>query len=68
VGAAVGPRLPFWLDVVTESEDVAVVVPWAGLSILTVTVAVSTTVPSVVLNPYLLVLSLSPSSVHSNLL
>ena len=27
------PRLPFWLDVVTESADVAVVVP-CGFSIL----------------------------------
>lgn len=27
------PRLPFWLEVVTEKEVVAVVVPW-GLSIL----------------------------------
>jgi hypothetical protein len=39
-------RLPFWLDVVTESEEVAVVVPWAGLSILTASpITVSTMVP-----------------------
>lgn len=34
VGETLVPRLPFWLDVVTESEEVAVVVP-LGLSILT---------------------------------
>jgi hypothetical protein len=32
VGETFGPRLPFWLDVVTESEEVAVVVPDAAAS------------------------------------
>lgn len=35
MGDTLGPRLPFWLDVVTESDEVAVVVP-CGLSILAV--------------------------------
>ena len=34
VGESLGPRLPFWLEVVTDSDDVAVVVPGAGPSIL----------------------------------
>jgi hypothetical protein len=33
VGEVLVPRLPFWLEVVTESDEVAVVVP-CGLSIL----------------------------------
>jgi hypothetical protein len=33
VGDALVPRLPFWLEVVTESDEVAVVVP-CGFSIL----------------------------------
>lgn len=37
VGEIVGPKLPFWLEVVMESDDVAVVVPWAGPSIFTFT-------------------------------
>lgn len=35
VGDAFVPRLPFWLEVVTESDEVAVVVP-CGFSILAV--------------------------------
>lgn len=35
VGETLAPRLPFWLEVVTDSEDVAVVV-WGAPSILTV--------------------------------
>jgi hypothetical protein len=35
VGDVLVPRLPFWLEVVTESDEVAVVVP-CGFSILAV--------------------------------
>lgn len=33
VGDTLGPKLPFWLDVVIESEEVAVVVPCAGAGV-----------------------------------